>query len=172
MDKEMELMSAQRRRAGNAVIAIAVLAMVFIAACMLSSKAEAEGLEDTFVEHVWDGLKEDKSITDVLQETNLRSVPCNELPNWFSDEIAQPEQGWDIWIVDDWSVIGIICDSRASELQAYIKTELSKNGWVECSSGEEGVSTYVKDGGACKWIMVEFAQTGELGSVVLHTRQD
>lgn len=171
METEMESMDKQRRRAGNAVIAVAIVLMSIVATCAISSKAQADSDVRSLAPQVWQSIRHGSDISDALSAVGLSSVACGDVPAWFADEVLTPRDGCDVWANGDWSVVGISAGLNELDLRSSVEDGLEGNGWRLCPTGIDGAATYMKDEGACIWIAVQFSKTEDSAEAVLRILQ-
>ena len=94
------------------------------------------------------------------------SAGGGEIPESFSREIGFPAQSHD-WRADSsGAVFGCIAAGAPEEVSAAIERDLSERGWAKVDLGGLAGATYVKDEGACAWVLVTCTQVGDSTSVV------
>ena len=105
---------------------------------------------------------------DLLEE--LASEHSDELPQGFAEEAGLPEGAHDVRVGPGGNVIGCLVDGGEEDAMGAVEAKLRDGGWTEVPLGAVGGATFVKDGGACNWVLVTCTQVGDETSVVFRGR--
>ncbi len=167
MEEELEALSVQRRRAGNAAVVVAVLAAALTGACMVGSEAAAGERRGALAGTVWEAMQQGGTAAEALASVGLAEAAPDQVPDWFVQEVAALQEGWAVRATEDWDVVDIACSSGTATLRAGIEEQLAARGWVQCPTGADGQDTYMKDEGGCTWMMVAYSETSGAADAVL-----
>ena len=155
MEEELEALSVQRRRAGNAAVVVAVLAAALTGACMVGSEAAAGERRGALAGTVWEAMQQGGTAAEALASVGL------------AEAVAALQDGWAVRATEAWDVVDIACSSGTATLRAGIEEQLTARGWVQCPTGADGQDTYMKDEGGCTWMMVAYSETSGAADAVL-----
>lgn len=89
------------------------------------------------------------------------------LPVDFESEVLSLESFSEIHISENGAVIGFFSPKNLSETKMLCSDLLKERGWVEMTSGQEGISSYVKEGGGYSWALLSCSSMGKGTAVVL-----
>lgn len=106
------------------------------------------------------------SFMDRAQE-RLDSCEGQSLPCDFEREVLSL-QGFETNYVDEAS--GIACfvtEGSVQEALSSISAELVQKGWTQVAESAEGCASFIKEGGAYRWLFIQYSQVGKSTCVVV-----
>lgn len=159
--------ATQCRRAGVAATAVAALVAAVLIACLMGGRAAAEAHPSVLTGEVWDSLRCGHSVADALAGAGLAEVASDQVPDWFTREVLAVRDGWRVCATKEWDVVDIGCEGALQPMRAEVEEQFAARGWMKCPTGVEGQDTYMKDEGACTWMMAGFSETGGAADAVL-----
>lgn len=76
----------------------------------------------------------------------------------------------EVLVTSDEAIIGLIGSGSALETFSRLAAVLNAKGWGQVESGQSGIGTFAKTGGAYAWLMLACFDAGGLVSVVVQVR--
>lgn len=162
-----------------------VICLSAMLACMLVffiGKASAESAGARYTAGVWEGLSSGLDQGKALESVGLVSFVSgrDELPEWFTDEIGDLLEGCTLVMNSAGDIVSFAIDEASVDLDS----QLERHGWqrirapdistVNSGSVTDSTkcirpqSTYIKEEGSCRWIVVSMQEIGDETVVVMH----
>lgn len=145
-------------------------------------KASAESAGARYTAGVWEGLSSGLDQGKALESVGLVSFVSgrDELPEWFTDEIGDLLEGCTLVMNSAGDIVSFAIDEASVDLDS----QLERHGWqrirapdistVNSGSVTDSTkcirpqSTYIKEEGSCRWIVVSMQEIGDETVVVMH----
>ncbi len=113
----------------------------------------------------------DEMMGDALADVDAEAFSGSCAPAWFEREICPPAD-FPVEVANgDWSVVGFSSDRPLEDELDRLCGLLASHGWTGYESGVEGVATFGKDEGVCRWAMVLCTDMGGATSAVLQIQR-
>lgn len=164
----MKKRSKQEERLGCALVAVgaALLALAVAVATGAWADDAAEGA-GSYVDRVWERVSDGGGFEQAMEQVGFVRIDAEDAPEW-TEEICAPAMLDGAYANEGFSLVGLSRDGTKGEMTDALRRELESRGWARHDSGYEGVTTYTKDEGACRWLMTEISEAGGAASAVLH----
>lgn len=120
----------------------------------------------------WDTHSPDGALASQDPRTLLASAKeamGRSMPDWFSEEVL-------VWphevaaVSEDGAVAALAAPLSQSETMELLDCRLAEKGWICVPSGIAGISSYWKEGGGRRWLLVSCFADGEGTMVVLQVQ--
>lgn len=151
-----------------------LIAVVFITIASSSGTWASSSKSFNYVGKIWEELSGDKSLNTALEKVGAMVVSKENAPKWMVQEIL--DEPWlDGAITNaDQTVFWISRYGEVEIVKSNITNALADKGWKVASvdSSENVIETYIKTEGECRWLLAEYAQSGEETIAVLRTERN
>ena len=139
----------------------------------VSDMSSADG--SISIHNMLSALMRGETLDEVIKDMDsLDVIDRGHMPDWFetevmdADEIEEAFGNADVFSDSDGSVIGFTSEKAREVIRQTLVGTLCRHGWLDCGSGEEDVLSLYKGKGKTRWMMIQFADIGDMTSVVLH----
>lgn len=149
-------------------------------------KASAESAGARYTAGVWEGLSSGLDQGKALESVGLVSFVSgrDELPEWFTDEIGDLPEGCTLVMNSAGDIVSFTLAGTIDVVSGGIGSQLERNRWQRISAPDDSMtnsgyatdstkcirpqSTYIKEEGSCRWIVVSMQEIGDETVVVMH----
>lgn len=167
-------------------VVICLSAMLACTLVFFIGRAFAGNLDAGYTAGVWQcingGLDQDKA----LESVGLQSFVSgrDEVPEWFADEIVDLPEGVFIAMSPSGGIVSFTLAGTIDVVSGDIGSQLERNRWQRISAPDDSMtnsgyatdstkcirpqSTYIKEEGSCRWIVVSMQEIGDETVVVMH----
>ncbi len=161
----------KRERLRRALVLVGSVLIVLAAAASASlAQADVPSAARSYVERMWACLSDGGGFETAIEEVGLHRLGEGGMPEWIG-ELCAPSMLGEAYANEDASIIGFSRSGEAGDAEDLLRRELTARGWQEQGGGQEGLASYVKEEGVCRWVMVKASKVGDAVSVVLHIRR-
>lgn len=148
------------------VVALAVGATL----ASLGYASATEGASGSYTARIWEDVSQGKVVGEALQQVGFVAVDGRDTPEWMG-EVCDLSDFDEAVANADFSLVNLTYGGALSDAMAFMQRTLTDRGWTGVESGCEGVLTYIKEEGECRWVMIEAVEAGGATSVVLHIKR-
>lgn len=155
------------------IIFFCLFVSVFVSDRALSKDLESSGsFESTYTESIWQSVKNGADIESSMQLAGLTVMRSDDVPGWIAEEIIDPDNASLFYASSDMTVLGLSIEDAGEDAIDGFLSELVQKTWVVLDSGYSNVYTLVKEGGECRWMMLDVKRRGGDLNMVMHIRRN
>ena len=163
------------KRARKAVLACMLLATAFLASVAFSAGSWAGSVgKGSYISQMWKSMSSGQDFDSALEEVGAVVLSTDRVPRWMLDEVL--EMDWLDGAISnqDNQVVWITKEGQMPEVRSGITSALESKGWTTVlpDASEDGLASYVKTEGECRWILAEYAQSGKETVVVMRIQRN
>lgn len=169
--RRMSARSRKRERLRRALVLVGSVLIVVAAATSVSlAQADVPSAARSYVERMWACLSDGGGFESAIEKVGLQCLGEEGMPEWMS-ELCAPSMLSEAYANEDASIVGFSRSGEVGDAEDLLRRELTARGWQEQRGSQEGLASYVKEEGVCRWVMVKASKVGDAVSVVLHIRR-
>lgn len=172
----------------SAILVVAVCMVLCIGSVDSASGAEGQGVSDvlpgTYTGRVWERMQNGTSAVQALQDEGFSvytqsgsaayggsvnsAQDSDSLPEWIAEEVIGA-YGYQCVIADsNKALLCVLEECSYKEATKRIGEDLSAHGWVQVTGTEDGICSFIKEKGECRWLMMEGIEAEGCAGIVLH----
>lgn len=176
--KEVERLdrTVAKNRFARALALCAVFVFVAAIALQMGGSASAKDVDSKYVNGILQRLDAGSDEKTALEDAGFRVFKSGDdaYPVWFSDEVMNLSEEVLLVMNEDGRLVYFHLGDGIESVEHSMDMSLEARGWAKLgltgSIEEMGIlrSTYVKEGGDCRWLMVSMQQIDGGTSVTMH----